>query len=257
MGGVKRISPEGGSGGKRGHSGMTHWAKTAEIKAAARKARRIKDADSVREELVESPASTKLSIAVRVHGSVGPGQDHAGAFDLDGGLVLVVADGAGGTSGGAEAAQSVIDAVGELEASDTNWVSFLGKLDGQLSADASVGETTAVIAFIRDGYVHGASVGDSEAWLVDEGQVADLTENQRRKPLLGSGLAKPVAFGPVAFAGVLVLGSDGLFKYVDPGKIRRLSAIVPVTEAADALLQAARLPSGSFQDDISVIVMTA
>jgi PPM family protein phosphatase len=257
MGGVKRISPEGGSGGKRGHSGMTHWAKTAEIKDAARKARRIKDADRVREEPIESTASTKPSVAVRVRGSVGPGQDRAGAFEVDGGHVLVVADGAGGTSGGAEAAQSVIDAIGELEEPDTNWASFLGKLDSQLSANASLGETTAVIAFVRDGYVHGASVGDSEAWLVDKGQVADLTENQRRKPLLGSGLAKPVAFGPVAFVGVLVLGSDGLFRYVDPEKIRRLSAIVPVNEAADALLQAARLPSGSLHDDISVIVMTA
>ena len=34
------VKPEGGSGGKRGHSNMTHYDKTAEVKKMARKARR-------------------------------------------------------------------------------------------------------------------------------------------------------------------------------------------------------------------------
>ena len=35
-----RLKTEGGSGGKRGHSGMTHWKTTEEIKRMTRKARR-------------------------------------------------------------------------------------------------------------------------------------------------------------------------------------------------------------------------
>ena len=41
---------EGGSGGKRGHSGMDHWGYTEEVKEAARKRRRIEDKQKVREE---------------------------------------------------------------------------------------------------------------------------------------------------------------------------------------------------------------
>jgi ribosomal protein L35 len=36
----KKFKVEGGQGGKRGHSGMTHWAPTEEIKNLARKLRR-------------------------------------------------------------------------------------------------------------------------------------------------------------------------------------------------------------------------
>lgn len=36
----RRLKIEGGSGGKRGHSNMTHWVTTEEIKTATRKARR-------------------------------------------------------------------------------------------------------------------------------------------------------------------------------------------------------------------------
>jgi len=32
---------EGGQGGRRGHSNMTHWQRTEDIKAQARKARRV------------------------------------------------------------------------------------------------------------------------------------------------------------------------------------------------------------------------
>jgi hypothetical protein len=41
--GLKKIPSEGGSGGKRGHSGMEHWFTTAEIKDAARRQRRLTD----------------------------------------------------------------------------------------------------------------------------------------------------------------------------------------------------------------------
>lgn len=49
MGGLKKIPAEGGSGGKRGHSSMEHWAKTGEIKDAARKVRRQADKQTVRQ----------------------------------------------------------------------------------------------------------------------------------------------------------------------------------------------------------------
>ena len=38
-----KMKPNGGSGGKRGHSNMTHWSYTSEVKLAARKARRGED----------------------------------------------------------------------------------------------------------------------------------------------------------------------------------------------------------------------
>lgn len=34
---------EAGSGGRKGHSNMAHWSKTAEVKKLARKARRAND----------------------------------------------------------------------------------------------------------------------------------------------------------------------------------------------------------------------
>jgi hypothetical protein len=62
MGGLKKVPSEGGSGGKRGHSGMEHWARTDEIKEAARRVRRKADEDEVEAQLDDfgdaAPAST-------------------------------------------------------------------------------------------------------------------------------------------------------------------------------------------------------
>ena len=55
--GLKKIRSEGGSGGKRGHSNMEHWAYTDEIKTAARSQRRIEDKHAVRKPLGEGPSS--------------------------------------------------------------------------------------------------------------------------------------------------------------------------------------------------------
>ncbi len=40
---MKLARTEGGSGGRKGHSNMAHWDRTAEIKKSARKARRAND----------------------------------------------------------------------------------------------------------------------------------------------------------------------------------------------------------------------
>lgn len=49
MGGLKKTKTEGGSGGKRGHSNMMHWAFTEEVKKAAKTQRRIEDKKLSRE----------------------------------------------------------------------------------------------------------------------------------------------------------------------------------------------------------------
>jgi hypothetical protein len=59
MGGLKKVKTEGGSGGKRGHSGMEHWAFAHEIKAAARTQRRITDRAEARRGVAESAASSQ------------------------------------------------------------------------------------------------------------------------------------------------------------------------------------------------------
>ena len=54
MGGLKKVPSEGGSGGKRGHSSMEHWAYTEEIKDAARRTRRQDDLAEVEEGLEDA-----------------------------------------------------------------------------------------------------------------------------------------------------------------------------------------------------------
>jgi hypothetical protein len=57
--GLKRIRSEGGTGGKRGHSNMEHWAYTREIKDAARIRRRINDKLVAREQGGSSTVRTR------------------------------------------------------------------------------------------------------------------------------------------------------------------------------------------------------
>jgi hypothetical protein len=123
------------------------------------------------------------------------------------------------------AAEAVIRAVGSfietrnsLDEEDL-WLGFLAGLDREI-ARADLGQTTAVVLAITGRRVVGASVGDSEAWLVDpEGEFLALTAAQSRKPLLVSGAAMPIPFRRKNEGGVLVVATDGLFKYTDPGRI--------------------------------------
>lgn len=196
-----------------------------------------------------------MEVAILVESAAAAGADRAAAFDFADGRLLVVADGAGGMSGGAAAAQAAIDQLRDLPSNvEPDWVNVLLRLDRYLSSSASFGETTAVLAYVTSDHVAGASVGDSGGWMFALGVWLNLLEEQKRKPLLGSGAATPVGFGPFPIGDRVLLGSDGLFRYVDADRIGELASLNPVARAARELVNAARLPSGNLQDDITVVI---
>jgi serine/threonine protein phosphatase PrpC len=178
------------------------------------------------------------------------GQDRAVVIPRADGLVVALADGAGGASNGALAAQAVVDVAVRGDPADV-----ILACDEHLR---NVGLTTAIIVHVRADAVSGASVGDSAAWLID-GEVIDLTEHQRRKPLVGGGCV-PVAFRserPLGTATLLV-ASDGLFSYAAAADIARVvRAGRDLRETADALVELVRLPSGGLQDDVTIVLCRA
>ncbi len=86
-------------------------------------------------------------------------------------------------------------------------------------------------------------------------EIVDLTERQNRKPLLGSGQASPVSFGPIPLRGRLLLATDGLFKYAPSAAIQQRALGESVDQAVDALVAGLRLRSGSFQDDVAILLI--
>lgn len=151
-------------------------------------------------------------------------EDRAEVFERGDALVVVVADGAGGLRGGAAASDAVVSAVastildGGVDVHEVqNWMNVLADVDHKL-ASAMTGETTAVIAVVGPGGILGASAGDTEAWVIGKTCIDDLTAGQKKKRL-GSGRADPVAFHRPRLDGTLVLGSDGLFKYVSRERV--------------------------------------
>jgi len=185
------------------------------------------------------------------------GDDRAELYALPGGWGLVVADGAGGVAGGATAAQSVVDAVrGALDGlrSSAEVAGLLQSIDHRLAGE-NTGETTAVVVLLSQGKIWGASVGDSRAIVVRSDGCEELTFAQFRKPLLGSGGARPVAFDASAADGnVLVCGTDGLFNYAGLEPICARARAARILALPSALLDLVRLPSGSYPDDVGVIV---
>jgi serine/threonine protein phosphatase PrpC len=204
------------------------------------------------------------SIAHLNVGSSGPSQDRTAVVTIGAITLVVVADGAGGLSGGGEAASAVIEtllheAVHGLDLRDERlMVDVLRALDQRLAKTRSSGETTAVVAALAPGRVVGASVGDSGAWLIpSEGNVIELTAEQLRKPLLGSGRAVPVPFvSGTSPSMTLLAASDGLFSYVDAAQVRTIVQSAASGDVAlHGLLDAARLPNGSLRDDVSIVAI--
>jgi PPM family protein phosphatase len=213
--------------------------------------------------LVQFRMSARFDVCKVIRPAKGEGQDCAVVIEVDDSLVIAVADGAGGMAGGREAADAVIRAA--IEAASTgpvvfapsHWEKLIRTLDAAIAADRIAGETTAVLVAAAADVIAGASVGDSEAWLILDGQATMLTADQNRKPLVGSGRARPVGFGPIPFQGRLVAGSDGLFKYCRHDRLLSIAMCDPLDVAATALVSEIQLPSGGLQDDAVVVLCQA
>lgn len=166
-------------------------------------------------------------------------------------VLIALADGAGGVSGGRDAAEHVTAALASTPIATHDFAAVLRRWDDELARDSTTGECAIALLSIADGRIHGASVGDCEAWLVSD-SVTRLTAAQERKPLLGSGSTRPVSFEH-DLNGTLLVASDGLFKYAPPDSIRNL-----LSEPGDVtqhLIDLVRLPNGDLWDDVSVAVV--
>ena len=188
-------------------------------------------------------------------------EDRAEVFEHDDTLIVVVADGAGGLAGGAVASDALVQAVRsritERPFDPYNiraWSDVLTAADAELTRSKEAGETTAIIVVVGPYGVVGVSVGDSEAWVV--GQRSDrLTENQERARL-GTGRCRPTTFHRRQLDGVLVVATDGLFKHARSDAIANGCAAADATTIVNTLVGLPKLRSGTYPDDVAVVVVT-
>lgn len=183
-------------------------------------------------------------------------QDRAVVLPNDDQISFILSDGAGGSSGGSEAAQTVVEHLNHFEADDI--ILAIKQLDTFLLKNNECGEATLVYIKLLNNHLSGISVGDSEAWLIKENDVIFLTENQYHKPLLGSGVSHLVEFKNILFSGTLLIASDGLTKYTSVKNI--VTTVRQYTDLEDCtkqLLKLVQYPSGTLPDDTTIILCKA
>ena len=131
-----------------------------------------------------------------------------------------------------------------------DWVAQLRQIDTRISA----GESTVVVVDIRPYGIASASVGDSQAWIISDGQIVDLTSNQIRKPLLGSGSAEPVAFTHAPLNGLMLIATDGFYDYAKRDEVLSIVSESNYYEISRKCIDLVRLPTGELWDDIGIVV---
>jgi PPM family protein phosphatase len=179
-------------------------------------------------------------------------EDRVKVLEADEGVVIVVADGAGGTGAGGQAADAVVrevTAAASFERDSGSWCDVLRQTDYRVGAGES---TCVVVAWSAKGIV-GASVGDSRAWLLEGDDLIDLTRDQVRKHLLGSGEAHPVGFSHPASQGLLLVCTDGFCNHVRRETLLKEILWIDFAVLARRLVEMVRLPSGELWDDVGIV----
>jgi serine/threonine protein phosphatase PrpC len=176
-------------------------------------------------------------------------------------VVAAVADGAGGISGAARAAQLAIDTIREafarlerLDSSDA-WAMVLRDADQRISQDGEAGETTGVVVAASPEKVVGASVGDSGAFVLGDHGTHELSQNQIIRPFLGSGLSIPIGFDFPQLKGTLLVASDGLVRRVDMDAVRRTAVQPDLDLCALNLVELVRSLHRMLPDDLTAILI--
>jgi PPM family protein phosphatase len=189
-------------------------------------------------------------------------EDAAEVFERDDMLVVVLADGAGGIRGGSLACATLVAAVRAavddpaFAVDDVQYWADLFRVTDTALAKNKVGETTGVVVVVSPRRLVGVSTGDSEAWVVTASEVDDLTRGQHTKKRLGSGLVTPATFDRPALSSVLVVATDGLFRYAAMDVIARMVRANAIRIAAEQLIELVRLRSGRLADDVALVLMS-
>ena len=187
----------------------------------------------------------------------GRGHDRVRVCVSPSATAIILTDGAGGMGGAEAAAESTVRALAAAFEADpaVAWRDVLVAIDARLHEDQTAGETTAVVLTVDDeGRIEGASVGDSWSLALGSEAAVLLTEAQHRRPRMGSGEARPVAFS-VDGASTVLVGSDGVPEY---GCADALEALVEGRSPAVAVgraLEASRLRTGRLADDFTLVAL--
>ncbi len=87
------------------------------------------------------------------------------------------------------------------------------------------------------------------------GTIFELTANQKRKPLIGTGMAEPIGFVCPRLDGLLLLGTDGFFNYAKPNAILTSISKSDFQTLPRKCIDMVRLPSGDYWDDVGIIAV--
>jgi serine/threonine protein phosphatase PrpC len=180
-------------------------------------------------------------------------------------LVCCLADGQGGQRGGAAAAQIACRSVIELAfknsarqlARPSTWSSILAGADASVAAAPEAGYSTLIGFSLLNGFVIGASNGDSSLVVQSNGSHYEITKSQEKNPPVGSGCVGivPFSLGLVAPWKVLAM-SDGVWKYIHRELLETIIADKQGQQLIDALQHQARARGGGvFQDDFTVVAI--
>lgn len=209
----------------------------------------------------------------------------------DGSVLLLVADGMGGESGGDVAAQVVVDILARFPGADGKGheplVAALHEADDRIRALADEDPehegmgTTATVVLYGQGSAHWAHVGDSRLYHLHRGRLRQVTTDHRFiQEFLDDGSLTPEQAAthpfrnvleqcvgcsevspdggsfPVADGDRLLLCSDGLTRYLDDGEIgTSLATQAPAGTVAETLIRTAIDRGG--RDNVTVIVAEA
>lgn len=178
--------------------------------------------------------------------------------------LCALADGIGGQSGGARAAQLACETVIEQAITiptsalfmPNTWQNILEIVDHTVATDSSAGLTTLIGCVISPTQIAGASVGDSAIKLFCGQQVTDITAKQRKNPTIGAGNAIITPFSHhLNSVWKILLMSDGVWKYIGHDQLIESGHTTSGESLIQQLRKQAALPrTGQLQDDFTVVV---
>lgn len=174
-----------------------------------------------------------------------------------------LADGQGGRSGGAIAAQQAVQeslraalALQPLQLQTRYyWHCLFKTVDLAVQKHPDAGFSTLVTFGIANQSVSGVSCGDSAALLLTQGQPCLLTENQMKNPPIGSGSAIPTFFSAeLSPPWKLLVMSDGVWKFIGWENLTTLVSTQSGHELIQSLQASALQSTNVLADDFSLVL---